>query len=596
MQPDLIIVFIIIAGGLFLFVSGRTPIDQTSIIIMVSLMVTGVLTPEEGVAGFSNTATLTVLALLIISEALKNTGVVDELGDQLLKFTGNQVWITVFGIMLLAALCSAFINTTAVVAVFIPVMFKISRQSNIKVALLLIPLSFAAMVGGSSTMIGTSTNLLINSVAQLNGQPPFRIFDLTLFGAILFAALVVYILVVGIKFLNKKPENISVFDREVEAKNYLTELLVTPGSELIGKNFASLKLYDKTEYKLQRLIRNDTVLLPVGEMLIREGDIITVKTNIHEIININNNPNLQILTNPENRFIEEGKEQDRILYESLIVPNSNLIGRKIRNIEFNRFYDAFPLAVRTGALLKSQKLMDHEVQIGDILLMDGKNQKETEQSKHDWIIIQQISREKIEKQILSRKKMLLSIGILLMVILLAVNSVMPILVSAWLGVVLLLLSGSISVKKAYENVEWKVVFLLAGIIPLGTALSKTGGDQYLANMILDLTEGASPRVVVSVLFLCTTLLTGVISNQATAVLLVPIAIQIATSIGISAEPLLVAILFGANTSFITPVGYQTNAMIYGPGNYTFVDFIKVGGGLSLIFWLLATWLIPWFYL
>ncbi|MEP2772254.1 MAG: SLC13 family permease [Fulvivirga sp.] len=596
MQPDLVIVFIIIVGGLFLFVSGTIPIDQTSIIIMVSLMVTGVLTPEEGVAGFSNTATLTVLALLIVSEALKNTGVVDELGDQLLKFTGNRLWTTVLFVMVLAAICSAFINTTAVVAVFIPVMFKISRQSNIKVALLLIPLSFAGMVGGSSTMIGTSTNLLINSVAQANGQASFKIFDLTLFGAILFAALVAYILIVGIKFLYKKPENINVFDRELEAKNYLTELLVTPESKLIGENFASLKLYDKTEYKLQRLIRNETVIQPVGEMIIREGDIITVKTNIHEIININNNPNLQILTNPENRFIEEGTEHNRVLYESLIVPNSNLIGRKIKNIEFNRFYDAFPLAVRRGALLKSQKLMDHEIQVGDILLMDGKNQKETEQSKHDWIIIQQISRERIEKQILSRKKILTSIGILLMIILLAVNNILPILVSAWLGVVLMFLTGCISVKKAYENVEWKVVFLLAGIIPLGTALSKTGGAQYLAEMILNLTEGASPRLVISVLFLITTLLTGVISNQATAVLLVPIAIQIATSIGISAEPLLVAILFGANTSFITPVGYQTNAMIFGPGNYTFSDFLKVGGGLSLIFWLLATWLIPWLYL
>ncbi len=596
MQPDLVIVFIIIVGGLFLFVSGTIPIDQTSIIIMVSLMVTGVLTPEEGVSGFSNAATLTVLALLIVSESLKNTGVVDELGDQLLKIAGDRLWTTVLFIMILAAICSAFINTTAVVAVFIPVMFKISRQAKIKVALLLIPLSFAAMIGGSSTMIGTSTNLLINSVAQANGQPSFEIFDLTLFGAILFVALVLYILFVGIKFLYKKPENINVFDREVEAKNYLTELLVTPDSELIGENFTALKLYDKTEYKLQRLIRNDRVIQPVGQMIIKEGDIITVKTNIHEIININNNPNLQILTNPENRFIEEGTKHDRVLYESLIVPNSNLIGRKIKDIEFNRFYDAFPLAVRRGALLKSQKLMDHEVQVGDILLMDGKNQKETEQSKHDWIIIQQISRERIEKQILSRKKMLTSIGILLMIILLAVNNILPILVSAWLGVVLMFLTGCISVKKAYENVDWKVVFLLAGIIPLGTALSKTGGDQYLAGIILNVTEGASPRLVISVLFIITTLLTGVISNQATAVLLVPIAIQIASSIGISAEPLLVAILFGANTSFITPVGYQTNAMIFGPGNYTFSDFFKVGGGLSLIFWLLATWLIPWFYL
>jgi len=601
MELELIIVFITIAAALILFVSGLFPIDQTAILVMVTLMVSGVLSPEEAVSGFSNSATITILALLIISQGLKNTGAVDAIGDQILQITGTQWYITVLVIMLLSAVLSAFINTTAVVAVFIPIIFKVSKKSNLSVTALLMPLSFGAMVGGSSTMIGTSTNLLVNSVAQANGAAPFGIFDLTVFGVILLVTIILYMLLVGIRALKKKGKNIQVFDEEVESKNYLTELVVVPDSNLIDQKFQDLELYDRTEYELQKLIRSGKPMKPSKDLVIKEGDVITIKTDMHEIISINNNENVKITTikngsqkksDPEENSDSADRLENRIIFEALVVPNSNLIGRRIKDVEFNRFYDASPLAARGGGLIKDEKLRNHKIQVGDILLMDGKNQMETEQSKHEWIVLQQVARSKIEKSIASRKKMLLAIAILLVVILLAVNNILPILVSAWLGVALMFLTKCISIKSAYENVEWKVIFLLAGIIPLGTALSKSGGDQYIANFLVTYTEGASLRVVVSVLFILTTLLTGIISNQATAVLLVPIAIQVGNSMGLPVEPLLIAILFGANTSFVTPVGYQTNAMIYGPGNYKFLDFVKIGGGLSLIFWILATWLIP----
>jgi len=597
MEVELLIVFGVILGALILFISGVVPVDQTAIIVMVSLMVTGILTPDEGLAGFSNSATITVLALLIISQALKNTGVVDVLGDQMLKISGYGQYVTILAVMVIAAFASAFINTTAVVAVFIPIAYKIAEKTKLKVALLLMPLSFAAMVGGASTMIGTSTNLLINSVSKSNGLSGFDIFELSALGVVLLLAVIIYMLVIGLRMLDKKPESISLYDKKIEAKNYLTEVLIVPGSKLIGKKFAELKLYDKKEYMLQRLIRNNEVIKPDEALTVQENDIITIKTDIHEIININNNPELRILTNIDDETIDEEQfEKDRVLIEALVVPNSNLIGRKIKEVDFQRYYDAFPLAVRRGGLLKERKLMDHKLQVGDILLMDGKHQTETEQTKHDWIIIQEISRNKIEKQLASRQKMLTSIIILLGVILMAVSNIMPIVVSAWLGVVVLFLTGCITVKKAYENIEWRVIFLLAGIIPMGTALTKTGGDQFLADFIVQIGEGSPPRVVISVMFIFTTLLTGILSNQATAILLVPIAIKIAESTGIPPEALVVAVLFGANTSFITPVGYQTNAMIYGPGNYNFSDFLKVGGLLSLLFWLLTTILIPIFYM
>ncbi|UII30598.1 SLC13 family permease [Fulvivirga ulvae] len=596
MTFEIILLFAIVLGALVLFTSGVISVDLTALLVMVSLMGTGILTPEEGISGFSNTATTTVLALLILSEGLKNTGAVELLGDKMVSLTGRYEWFTLIVIMLISAFASAFINTTAVVAVFIPVMFRIARSTGIQVSVLLVPLSFAAMIGGASTMIGTSTNLLINSLGQSYGLAKLRIFDLTLMGGILFLSLMLYMILIGRHWLKKDSNQEEVIDDGHGPANYLTEIVIPPGSTLISKSLNGGPLAPTRDLNVLRVIRGEATFSSIHVGKLQENDILVVKANIKELIKLSNNPSVKIITN--NRAVTGNTDEniETNLFEALVVPNSNLIDRKIKDVDFHRFYDAYPLAVRKGGIIGDQKLLEHKIGLGDILLMDGDSEPKTFYSKNDWITIQRIAKDEIEKHLYQKDKLAVSVAILLGVIILAVTNILPILIGAWIGVTLMILTRCITLKRAYQNVEWKVVFLLAGIIPLGTAMNKTGADALIAQGFIELTSGTSPAFVVSGLFLLTTLLTGIISNQATAVLLVPIAIRIASGLEMPPEPLVIAILFGANTSFLTPVGYQTNAMVYGPGNYRFIDFLKVGGLLCLIFWILATFLIPRLYM
>lgn len=599
MSIDIIILFSIILGALVLFVSNVVPVDLTALLVMVALMVTNILSPEEGFSGFSNTATVTVLALLILSEGLKNTGAVELLGDKMVKMTSKNEWSTLIIVMCVSAFASAFINTTAVVAVFIPVMYRISNASGIKVSTLLVPLSFAAMIGGASTMIGTSTNLLINAVSQSYGVEKFRIFDLSLMGGILFLSLMIYMIFIGRHWLKRKGKRVETETEDDEPATYLTEIIIPEGSSLIGRELDERLIVQSKQCHVLRVIRGEeeeASMSPVKVEKLQLNDILVLQVSIKELIKLYNHADVRILTNfRSGTRRRKGRIYEPNLFEALIVPTSNLIDRKIKDIDFLRLYGSYPLAVRKRGVAGDQKLMGHKIHLGDILLMNEETESKT-YARSDWITIQRITKDEVEKHLYKKHKLALSVAILLGVIILSVTNVLPIVISAWIGVVVMVLTKCITLKRAYYNVEWKVIFLLAGIIPLGTALNKTGADQMIAESFVQLTSQAAPAFVVSGLFLLTTLLTGVISNQATAVLLVPIAIKIAAELAMPAEPLVIAILFAANTSFLTPVGYQTNAMVYGPGNYRFKDFLKVGGLLCIIFWLLATFLIPRLYM
>ncbi len=585
MGIEIILVFTIIIGALILFVSGIFPVDLTAILVMTALMVTGVLTPQEAISGFSNSATITILGLLIISEGLKNTGAVEHLGNQVLSISGEKEGLTLLLIMGIAAFSSGFINTTAIVAVFIPVVFKIAQERNINPAILLIPLSFASMVGGSSTMIGTSTNLLINSLAIEQGLAEFNIFKPTLIGLLLLIILMVYMLTIGKKLLRPDRENVEVFDQKVDPKQYLTEITIPEHSPYIGKTIREAGIYQDLDGKILGAGRAGQATEGYDpEWVIQGKDTFIIKTDVKEIVKLNANPNLRILTNEltDNRGVK-ANERELELFEVLIGSNSNLLDQRIKEIDFGSYYDAWPLAVKKKRIQSPEQLMDHKISYGDILLMSGNSHQDDKKSLDAWIMVQQFSKENIREKLLRQDKKWISVVILLAVVLLAVSKILPILVSAWTGVSMMFITGCITLKKAYDNVEWKVIFLLAGIIPLGTALTKSGADQLLANGLLSLTGEASLHLVVSILFAVTVLFTGIVSNQATAVLLLPIAFKVANDLSLPAEPLVMAILFGASSSFLTPVGYQTNAMVLGPGNYRFVDFLKVGGPLALIF-------------
>lgn len=597
MGLEIILLLLIIIGALFLFVTGYLSVDLTAIFTMVALMVTGILTPSEAISGFSNTATITILGLLMISEGLRNTGTVEEIGDLMLRVSSKQTWKTMLVVMLISAIASAFINNTAIVAVFIPVMFRISEATGVQARHLLMPLSFASMTGGAITMIGTSTNLLINSIAQENGLSEFSIFQPAPMGAVLLVAVLLFMAYLGRHLIKSGGKDLEVFDKTVQQKNYITEVTIPKNSKYIGKDLTHIDLNESDDFQIVRVnLASGNSIDPQDARVLEEGDTLVIKTDVKHILLINEDPNLRITTNllSENRGVKKNDIEEE-LFEVLVTNNSELLDQRIKDVNWTSYYDAHPLAIRTNQLRDAKRLGKHRSEYGDIMLMSGKSHTEDEKERNTWITVQRFSKDEIKSKLPERDKMWIAVASTLGAILLAVFNVLPILTGAWLAVGIMVASGCITLKKAYDNVEWKVIFLLAGIIPLGMALEKTGATDLLTGLIEQASGGLSLRWLIFILFGITVTLTGIISNQATAVLLVPLAIQLANELGFSPEPLLMTILFGASTSFLTPVGYQTNAMILGPGDYDFKEFLKVGGLLCLVFWALVTWLVPILY-
>lgn len=586
--PALAVIAIIVIM-IFCFVTEIIPIDTTALLVMTTLIAAGLVTPLEGISGFSNEATITILALFIIGAGLDNSGAINYLGKKLQRFFLNDEWVVISMVMLLVGFLSAFMNNTAIVVVFMPILMRISRVTDLSSNRLLMALSFASMMGGASTVIGTSTNLLVSSLAVQNGLEGFKIFEFTPLGVVLFLGFFVFMLAVG-RFLipKRKPANLA---SSYQLKDFVTEFVVPAASPLVGKTLRSLPFFNDPDVTVIEVIREGkTLWLPRGSEIMRAYDTILIKGGVDDIVNIKS---LEGLTFPKDfseidRDLESG---ELALAEVMVLPSSQIVGRKMKRIAFNEVYNAVPLAVKKKGGVYSGKQANYRPQIGDTILLETQKNNLTFLNNHkDLGVLYEHSR-----QIFDWRKIAFSFFVVCMVVLLAAFEIVPILTSSLIGCTLMLISKSVSLQKAYQFVEWKVIFLLAGLLPLGIAIQNTGLDKIVGDAIYDLTNDWPVQLTISLLFLITVVLTSVISNQATAILLVPVAISLASDMGLEAKPFLLTVLFAASTSFITPIGYQTNTLIYGAGSFKFMDFVKVGGVLTLIIWLMASFLIPLFY-
>ncbi|HET6243312.1 MAG: SLC13 family permease [Bacteroidetes bacterium] len=591
MSYEIIAVLAIIVIGLVLFVTELVRVDVTSMIIMVLLMVSGVLTPEEGVSGFSNSATITVLALLILSAGLQNTGVVSLLGNNLLKIVGKSEVQIIVVMMISTGIISAFINNTAAIAVFIPIALKVAHARNISVSKLLIPLSFAAMLGGTCTLIGTSTNLLISEISKNSGYGSFSMFEFSQLGIVFLFSGILYMAFIG-RFLipaRRKPEPVS---KDYELKEYLTEMIILPDSPFIGQTLSQIQLDEKYNIEVLEVLREGVPwYLPLKRKTLNEGDILLVKGDVYKLLEVSGAVGISIKAS-QNIYDDWLKNEDLVLIEAIISPDSFLNGKTIRNARFRSRYNANTLAVRRDGETLQKKLRDITLRFGDSLLIEcSKDRLDALQSTRDFIIISELEEKKFPKN-----KMIISVGIIVAVVALATFDVLNIMIGALAGVVVMFLTKCISIRKAYKEMDWQIFFLLAGIIPLGLALEKSGAATYLAQGILGITGSSGPFFMVALLYLTTTLVTEILSNNAAAVLLGPIALSMAKFMDINPKAMLFTILFAASTSFLTPIGYQTNTMIYGPGKYKYTDFFRSGALFNLFLWILSSFAITYYWI
>ncbi len=592
---DVIIVSTIIIVALILFATERIRVDLVAALIMATLMVIGLIRPNfldygDAVSGFSNKATVTVAAMFILSAGLLKSGAINLISGRLLRYGAHGEKKLFLVLMATAGVVSAFINNTAAVAVFLPVTLTISKSYQISPSKLLIPLSFVSIVGGTCTLIGTSTNILVSSMAADAGIGGFGMFELTKLGAVFFFVGLIYLFFFARVLLPDRVQN-QKLTKKYRMGNYLTALVINEGSPLVNNTPAESRVNSKYDVTILEIIRNDKhIWSGLRDAKLQIGDILLVRGTIDGFMAMKNAEGVTIRS--QERFADkELDSDDSVLSEGVIAPSSPLVGKTLKEANFRHIYNVFALAIRKHGETLHNKIGHIRLEVGDALLLQGQKRAMESLSGSSLFLMMQ----EVNFPIIRKEKALVAILITAGVVLTAALGIMPILVSAIVGCLLLVLSGCVTVQEAYDSIDWFVIFLLAGVIPLGLVMENTGTAAWLSAQLLSITEQFGPVVILSAFYLIVTIFTSIMSNNAAAVVFVPIGIATAQKLGLNPTPFLMAITFAASASLSTPFGYHTNLMVYGPGGYKFMDYIKVGVPLNLLFWILATLLIPVFW-
>jgi di/tricarboxylate transporter len=602
-MPELILTSITLKGALTLlillaaiysFISERLPPDVTALLAIIALLLTGVLTPIEAFAGFSHPATISVAAVLVLSAGIERTGALSFLARRLLAPIGGSELLLTTVIMFVIGGMSAFINNTAAVAIFIPVVLEVCRRTSASPGRILMPMSHAATLGGMCTLIGTSTNLVAHEYARSQGLPGFSMFELGKVGLPVMLAGLAYMLLVGRWFLPRSgdPEEETFKSDE----KYLAELLVKPGSSWIGRevnreNFE--RDYDLELLGLDRAGRQVSLEEPFP--LLVANDSLRVRGPLDQVMALAAKEGLELHRPESSHWPEPQPEagappEEKPLAEVVILASSGLIGQSLKRARFAQRFKTIVLALRRRGAATGRPSTT-PLRAGDVLVVEGDRESLKALDEAPGFLVIGTPAVTVPRT----SKLIVTLLTLVAVVTLVSFGVMPIVTTATAGCAVLMLTGCLRPREAYQAIDLSIVFLLAGSLALGAALEKAGLTTNLANLLAQAHEVASPFVVMAGFFIVAVIVSEFMSNSGTVPLLAPIAISVAAKLGLNPTALLVAITFGSSAAFAMPIGYQTSLMIYGPGGYRFKDFIRMGIVLDVLVALLALWLIPKFW-
>ena len=604
MTVEIALVFAVIAVALYLFASAKLPLDITAFLILITLIAIPQLfhsewlldrgidlqaafpTVSEGLSGLSSTATVTVLAMFILSAGIQRSGLIHVLGQRLFPMVGGSELRMILIIAALVGLISGFINNTAAVAVAIPLILDMARRLKMQASRLLMPVSFFGMLGGTLTLIGTSTNILASAILAENEDFGRQIgmFEFTHLGLIVLGVGLIYFITVG-RWLMPKKDPVRLGD---DQDRFIIELGVAADSPLVDQTLEDEDFSVKASVKVLKLVRGDTTHIKRAEQIrLRADDIIQVHAELRQVMDLIKSDTVEVLSVSG----ESGKVRgDGQLVRVLLRDPGIFKGKEVRAAKFWDRYRARFIGLERDDL-EARRIADESLDVGMIALLEISRTALNHLREVEDMIILEESQDEFD-----RKRMWIAGGIMAAVVLGAALTPLPIVVTALLGVVIMVATGCLEKDDMYTSVSWPVIFLLAGVIPLGIAMTKSGGADLIAGLLAAHAGELHPILVLMALYLVTTLLTELVSNNASVVILVPVAISLGQILQIDIFALVLAVMFAASTSFLSPIGYQTNTMIFGTGLYKFTDFAKVGAPLNLLLMVVTSVSIWWLWL
>ena len=586
-MPILIVTIILLLTLIFL-ITEKIPFDLTAIGVIVALVLTGVLSPVEAVSGFANPAVVTVGAMFLVSRAMLKTGAVGFLGQKVMQYAKGNARLAMCYTLIMVGIASAFINNTPVVVLFIPIILNVTCEYNLSPSKFLIPVSYASILAGNCTLIGTSTNIIISNLSALHGYGSIGMFELANLGVPIAILGIIFIILTALRFMPGHAAPVCELEDRPDRK-YLAEFVVPPGSALVGKEPAPAFNDSYSTLEIFEIARGSRILYPERDRVkIAENDLMLVKGAPGDLISILRDKAVALPHIEDDIEFKVG-DREAMIVELIIPPQSSLIGEKLMETDLKQNPDVHVIGVKRRSLLYTeQKIRDMKLRVGDIILIQCAESRLTPlRNSIDYIIV-----EDVHHEIINKKKGPLALTIFLGMIAATTTGMADIMVCALAAVFLLILSGCLQLRDAYRAMEGNVLVLIAGAIALGAAMEKTGAAKFYAGGFLSLFHGADARIVLAGIILLTSISTQILSNNATGVLLIPIAISTALSLGVHPKPFIIAVCLGASACFATPIGYQTNLLVYSPGGYRFSDYLKLGIPLNILVVIMGSIFIP----
>ena len=590
MTPQIATVLALLVIALVLFSTERIPIEVVSLLLVMALVLTNTLTATEAFAGFGNDIVITIAGLFILTGGLAKTGVVDLVGRRLHRTAGDSEFRIVALIMFAAALCAAVMKNTTTTAMFLPVVLGIAARRNLSPSKLLMPLAFGAILGGTCTLIGTSTNLAVSGALPRYGIQPFTMFELTRVGVVIVGVGMLYMLLVGLRLLPRQRPAESLTE-QYHVRQYMTEVMVLDNSPLIDKSLAEARMGDELDLTVLGILRGDEQyrIAPNPREKIKVDDLLLVQGRAEDILKVKAEAGIEI--KPDfmlSDSVFEGKGTE--LFEAMVPRGSDFIGRTLKRLDFQKRYGVVVLAIDRHGVDLLSKISRVRLRFGDVLLIQGnREQVKRLAAEGQVLLLEEISEKQARPE--KRRWAVLAFAVFLFF---SLTHLVPLPIAVLIGVMILLGSQSVRMSEVYEIIDWRLLILIACMISFGVAMEKTGADQYVADFIVTRTGHYGPTAVLAGFFLMTVALTQPMSNQAAALVMLPISVKTAVVLGLNPRTFAVTVTCAASCSFLTPLE-PACVLVYTPGRYRFLDFVKVGSILTIAVFAIVLWLVPVFW-